>query len=124
MKTVFERVLVVQTTPVLANYTISLLDEMGFRHVVHASDAEQATRLWKSAQESKKPFQLIVCDDEIDAGALELTRTVGNAPLVVFSHAQSVQNLRLAARIGLSGLVFRPYGRQQLEAAVKAVLKL
>jgi DNA-binding NarL/FixJ family response regulator len=114
----------VQSTPVLAQYTISLLDEMGFRHVVHASDTEQATRLWRSAQEAKKPFQLIVCDNDIDKGALELTREMNSLPLVVFSHAQSEQNLRLVARIGLHGLVFRPYGREQLEAAVRSVLKV
>jgi DNA-binding NarL/FixJ family response regulator len=123
MKTAIDRVLLVQPEGELANYTMSLLDEMGFRHVVHAADVPQAERLWKNSLEKQRPFQLVVCDDEVSGGGLSFFDLVSPIPMVVFSHATNPQNLRLAAKIGISNLVFRPYGRTQLEYALKAVLK-
>jgi len=123
MKTAIDRVLLVQSEGELANYTMSLLDEMGFRHVVHAADVSQAERLWKNSLEKQRPFQLVVCDDEVSGGGLSFFDIISPTPMVVFSHATNPQNLRLAAKIGISNLVFRPYGRTQFEYALKAVLK-
>jgi len=119
MKTAIDRVLLVQPEGELANYTMSLLDEMGFRHVVHANDVPQAERLWKNALEKQRPFQFVVCDDNVFGGALSFFDLVNTTPMVVFSHATNPQNLRLAAKVGISRLVFRPYGRRQLENALK-----
>lgn len=123
MKTAIDRVLLVQPDGELANYTMSLLDEMGFRHVVHAADVSQAERLWKNSLDKKRPFQLVVCDDEIPGGGLGFYDTIHPVPMVVFSHPNNLQNLRLAAKIGIAQLVFRPYGRTQLEYALKSVVK-
>jgi hypothetical protein len=119
MKVAIDRVLLVQPEGELANYTISLLDEMGFRHVVYAGDVPQAERLWKNSIEKQRPFQLVVCDDSVAGGGLSFFDLVSPTPLVVFSHPTNPQNLRLAAKIGISHLVFRPYGRTQLEHAIK-----
>jgi len=122
MKSTFDRVLLVQQEGELANYTMALLDEIGFRHVVHSSDIQQAEKLWRHALEKKKPFQLVVCDDDVVGGCLTLQTSIAPCPFVVFSHVTNAENLRLAAKIGLHGLIFRPYGRAQLERALKAVL--
>jgi hypothetical protein len=119
MKTAIDRVLLVQPEGELANYTMSLLDEMGFRHVVCANDVQQAERLWKNSLEKQRPFQLVVCDDSVSGGALSFFDLVEKTPMVVFSHATNPQNPRLAAKVGISRLVFRPYGRTQLEYALK-----
>ena len=119
MKTAIDRVLLVQPQGELANYTMSLLDEMGFRHIVHAADVPQAERLWKNSLEKQRPFQLVVCDDSVSGGGLSFFDLVAPTPMVVFSHASNPQNLRLAAKIGISRLIFRPYGRTQLEQALK-----
>ena len=122
MKTIFHRILLVQRQGELASYTASLLDEIGFRHVVHASDVAQAERLWKNAQEKQRPFQLVLCDDEVEGGSLALEELVAPLPLLVLSHPTNPRNLRLAARLGLNNLVFRPYGRHQLSQALGQLL--
>ena len=122
MKSHFQRVLVIQSVPELAAYTCGLLDDIGFRHVIEARDAEQAEKLLKNAEEKNRPFQVIVCDDAIPGGALPIESISKNTPLLVISEAQNPTNLRLAARLGLRGLIFRPYGRVQFEEALRAVL--
>lgn len=124
MKTHFQRVLVVQSGPELAAYTCGLLDDIGFRHVIEARDAEQAEKLLRNAQEKSRPFQVIICDDAIPGGALPIELLSKETPMLVISESQNPTNLRLAARLGLSGLIFRPYGRIQFEEALRTVLKL
>ncbi len=122
MSTPYHRVLLVQSAGELANYTALLLDEIGFRHVVHATDATQAERLWKNAKDKQRPFYLVVCDDEIQGDCLQLQQLVAPLPCLILSHSQNPRNLRLAARLGLSHLIFRPYGRHQFQQALEKIL--
>jgi DNA-binding NarL/FixJ family response regulator len=123
MSTQFQRVLVIQSVPELAAYTCALLDEIGFRHIIEANNPEQAEKLLKNANEKSRPFQLIICDDDIPGGALPIEAMSGNTPLLVISQAENPANLRLAARLGLRGMIFRPYGKSQVEVALRSVLK-
>ena len=124
MRKGLERVLVVQADGELARYTCALLDDIGFRHIIHAPDLAHAEKLWSNAISKARPFQLIVCDDEVSGGAMGVHQLTGTTPMVIFSTPQNPRNLRLAARIGIKGLVFRPYGREQIARAMETVLQL
>lgn len=122
MKKNFDRVLLVQPESELSSYTSALLDEIGFRHVLHAANAEQAEQVWNSAQTKKRPIQVVICDDAIDGGALALEERLKPQSMVIISSEKNTENIRIAARVGLSRLIFRPYGRDQLEKCISKVL--
>ncbi|MFP5459438.1 MAG: hypothetical protein ACLGG7_11950 [Bacteriovoracia bacterium] len=122
MKTEYHRILVVQSVPELAEYTCGLLDDIGFRHIARAETAQEATELLRKAKEGHRQFQAIVCDDDIRDGALALIDACDGVPLLAISDPANDNNLQLAARLGLSGLIFRPYGRAQFETALAQLL--
>lgn len=123
MKHEFHRILVVQSVPELAEYTCRLLDDIGFRHIARAETAQEATELLKKAKESQRQFQAIVCDDEIREGALALIDACEGVPVLAISDPANENNLQLAARLGLSGLIFRPYGKVHFEKALSQLLR-
>lgn len=123
MKHEFHRILVVQSVPELAEYTCGLLDDIGFRHIARAETAQEATELLKKAKESQRQFQAIVCDDEIREGALALIDACEGLPVLAISDPANENNLQLAARLGLSGLIFRPYGKAHFEKALSQLLR-
>ncbi len=122
MKKNFDRVLLVQPESELSSYTSALLDEIGFRHVLHAATPEQAEQVWNSAQAKKRPIQVVICDDAIDGGALSLEQRLQAQSMVIISSEQNHENVRIAARVGLSRLMFKPYGREQLEKCISKVI--
>lgn len=123
MRNLYQRALVIQSGQELSAYTCALLDEIGYRHVIEASDLQQAEKLLRNAVEKNKPFQVIVCDDAISEGALAVYQHAQGIPFLAISDAENPNNLRLAAKLGLAGLIFRPYGKNEFEKALKAVLK-
>ncbi len=122
MKKNFDRVLLVQPESELSSYTSALLDEIGFRHVLHAASLEQAEQVWKSAQAKKRPIQVVICDDAIDGGALALEQHFQAQTMVIISTEQNTENVRIAAKVGLNRLIFKPYGREQLENCISKVI--
>ncbi|MBY0517337.1 MAG: response regulator [Bacteriovoracaceae bacterium] len=122
MKSHFERVLLVQSEPELAKYTTNLLDELGFRHIILAKSMDEFTEIWNNSIEKNKKFQLIVCDDEQIKSALQIKDVANETPIIVLSSPNNKNNLRIASRLGLDGLIFRPYGRTQLEKCVSKFL--
>ena len=122
MKSHLERVLLVQSEPELAKYTTNLLDELGFRHIVLAKTLDEFTEIWKNSIEKNKKFQLIVCDDEQIKSALEIKDVAISTHIIVISSPQNKNNLRIASRLGLEGLIFRPYGKSQLEKCINKFL--
>lgn len=122
MKKSLDRVLVVQPQEELRAYTSSLLSEIGFRHVLLASTMAQAQAAVEAAQAKKQPIQLVVCDDSLPEGAIELERLIRPIPCAVIAEPTNPRNLRLAARLGVSSLVFRPYGKVQVERVVGNLL--
>lgn len=122
MKSVYERVLLLQPQIELAKYTASLLDEIGFRHVICAASAAQAERLWHHSIETGRSFQLAVCDDMTPGSGLHLQSLIAPLPMIVFSDSHNPDNLKLAARMGIGGIIFRPYGKAQLARAIQKSL--
>lgn len=124
MKKTFERVLVVQPQEELRSYTSSLLTDIGFRHVLQASTLTQAELILQNALATKKSIQLVVCDDTLPEGALALSPLCAAIPCMVISDAENPRNLRIAARLGVPSLIFRPYGKLQVSQAIEALLSL
>lgn len=122
MKTLFDRVLVVQSQEELRSYTCSLLSDLGFRHVLQAANSSQAERILESAKTSKRPVQLVVFDDSLAEGSMALQMNIAPVPCMVISDAHNPRNLRIAARLGVSSLVFRPYGKDQLLRAIHQLI--
>lgn len=123
MRTPLLRILVVQAVPELAAYTCGLLDDIGFRHITQASSAREAIELLRSARENARMFQAVVCDDGVLDGDGQLLEACGDVPVLAISGPESPHNLQLAARLGLSGLIFRPYGRAQVESAIAQIVR-
>lgn len=115
-----DRVLLVQPEAELRAYTARLLAELGFRHVLQAPDAANARRLLEAARAKKHPVQLVVCDDS-GGEALGVREMAVDVPCLLISDAANPRNVRLAARVGVRGMVFRPYGKGQLEEALAAL---
>lgn len=122
MKPIYERVLLVQPQEELRSYTARLLGEIGFRHVLQASTLVQAAQLLESARRKKQTVQLVVCDDSLSDGALAVQGLDASLPFLTVSDAHNPRNVRLAARGGVSRMVFRPYGMERLGRAVEAAL--
>lgn len=122
MKMPLERVLVVQSQKELRAYTCSLLTDLGFRHVLQAESMLQAEQILASISASKKSIQLVVCDDTLPEGALAIHQKIAPVPCTVISDAQNPRNVRIAARLGISSLLFRPYGKAQLLKAIVALV--
>ena len=122
MKKTLERVLVVQPQEELRAYTSALLSEIGFRHVLQASSLEQASLVMENAQSKKQVIQLVVCDDALPEGALALHREAKAIPCAVIADPTNPRNLRIAARLGVPSLLFRPYGKAQIERVIAALI--
>lgn len=122
MKKNFDRVLLVQPESELSSYTSALLDEIGFRHVLHAATPEQAEQVWNSARAKKRPIQIVICDNAIDGGALALEQRLKAQSMVIISSEKNTENVRIAAKVGLPHLIFRPYGREQLEKCISKII--
>lgn len=121
-KNVPERVLLLQPHGELRHYTAALLTEMGVRHVLAAQDLEQAQLLLYGCRSAGQNPDMVVCDDGItDGGALDVLRLVGGLPMLVVSDPPNPRNARLAARLGIKALLFRPYGQTKFSTAIKRV---
>jgi DNA-binding NarL/FixJ family response regulator len=117
-----QRVLLLQSQAELRQYTTGLLTEMGVRHVLPAQDLEQARRLLEGCREAGQRVDLLVCDDGVtEGGALMALPLLGDSAVLVISDAQNPRNTRLAARLGIGSLLFRPYGAAKLAAALARV---
>lgn len=122
MRKTIETVLVVQPQEELRAYTCSLLTDMGFRHVLQASTVSQAETILENAKHEHKTVGLIVCDDTVPEGSLSMIDKCGAIPCSVISDANNPQNLRIAARLGVTAMLFRPYGKSQLTKVIKKTI--
>lgn len=122
MRKTIETVLVIQPQEELRSYTCSLLTDMGFRHVLQASSITQAELILDKAKIDRKPVGLIVCDDNVPEGALSIMDVCGTIPCSVISDANNPKNLRIAARLGVTAMLFRPYGKSQLTKVIRKTI--
>lgn len=116
-----ERALVIHQEEELKTYTSALLTELGFRHVLSASTLFMAKLTCEHAREKGYPIQLVVCDDGLPEGALTARRELSEWPFVVVTDTHNPNNTRLAAALGVSHLLFRPYGKAQLEKVLNSL---
>jgi len=112
----------VQPQEELRSYTSALLSDLGFRHVLQAATLAQAEMILENAKTNKKHIQLVVFDEDIPEGAMTLQGKVSPIPCMVISDAGNPRNLRIAARLGVASLIFRPYGKGQLSKAIDGLV--
>jgi CheY-like chemotaxis protein len=116
-----ERVLVVHQDEDLKSYTSTILTELGFRHVLTATSLSSAKLTCEHSLQRGHPIQLIVCDDALPEGALVTRRELRDWPCVVVTDSHNPNNVRLAAALGVTKLLFRPYGKAQMAKVLGSI---
>jgi hypothetical protein len=115
MTNALQRCLVIQSDLELASYTCSLLDKIGYRHILNAHSITQAKNLIANLRESQEKIDLIVMDDAVDEGAIALKEFLKTIPTIIISSENAQNNLNLTAHFKLNQIIFKPYGRKQIE---------
>ncbi len=110
--------MVIHPDEALRAYTSDLLRALGFRHVLTSPDLATAQRFYASATRGGQLLEVVICDDTLPEGALEVGRTFSHVPCLVVTDRESGEITRLAAALGAGRLLTRPFGRTQLEAAL------
>jgi hypothetical protein len=91
------------------------LDTIGYRHILNAPSISQAKNLIDNLRESQEKIDLIVMDDAVDEGALALKEILKSIPTIIISSENADNNLNLTAHFKLNQIIFKPYGRKQIE---------
>lgn len=118
MKRSLNRVILIQPNDELAQYTTSLLDKIGFRHIHRAASATDAASLFRKFEEKKEFIDLVVVDDSLEGGALALKTQLKDINTLVITKESNPNNLNLAANFNMKKIIFLPYGRKQLEKSM------
>lgn len=118
MKTSLNRVILIQSIDELAQYTTTLLDKIGFRHIHRASSTSDALSLFKKFSENKDEIDLVVIDDSLDGGALSLKANLKDLNALVITRESNPNNLNLYANFNMKKIIFLPYGRKQIEKSM------
>ncbi len=118
MKTSLNRVILIQSIDELAQYTTTLLDKIGFRHIHRASSTSDALSLFKKFSENKDEIDLVVIDDFLDGGALSLKANLKDLNALVITRESNPNNLNLYANFNMKKIIFLPYGRKQIEKSM------
>ena len=118
MKTSLNRVILIQSIDELVQYTTTLLDKIGFRHIHRASSTSDALSLFKKFSENKDEIDLVVIDDSLDGGALSLKANLKDLNALVITRESNPNNLNLYANFNMKKIIFLPYGRKQIEKSM------
>jgi two-component system, chemotaxis family, chemotaxis protein CheY len=120
-------VLVVDDNDFMRDLVASMLREIGFREIVHASDGEAA--LQKVKQENPS---LILCDVDMEPmNGLDfvdrLRRTqlppAKQTPVILLTAHSDAEIVQRAIKLGVNAYIVKPVKRNQLEARIATVLE-
>ncbi len=118
MKKSLNRVILIQPNDELAQYTVALLDKIGFRHIHRAANSNDATSLFNKFSEKKDHIDLVVVDDSLEDGALSLKAELKNHNTLIITKESNPNNLNLYANFNMKKIIFLPYGRKQIEKSM------
>ena len=121
------RVLLAEDHPVNIIVAEEQLRQLGC-HVVTANDGFQAMQLWRSAQQSKTPFDLVLMDwhmplmDGLDATeAIREQETQSSfvpTPIIALTANAMSEDRERCLQVGMNDHLAKPFGRAQLAAVL------
>jgi two-component system, chemotaxis family, chemotaxis protein CheY len=121
------RVLVVDDNDFMRDLVASMLREIGFRQISHASDGEEALSRIASVEPD-----LILCDIDMEpmdgldfVEALRKQTPAGGRkiPVLMLTARNETQIVQWAIKLGISGYLVKPVKKAQLEAKVLTILE-
>jgi homospermidine synthase len=121
MKKGLNRAILIQSNDELAQYTSSLLDQIGFRHIHRAINREESMDLLSQFEQNGKEIDLVVVDDSIEGGVLGFKSHLKNLNTLIITKENNPNNLSLYAEFSMKKIIFLPYGRKQIEKSILMV---
>lgn len=115
MKKGLNRAILIQSNDELAQYTSSLLDKIGYRHIHRALNQDEFVALLSQFKQSGKEIDLVVLDDTIEGGALAFKSHLRHLNTLIISRENNPNNLNLSTQFSMDKIIFLPYGRKQIE---------
>ncbi|MES2089022.1 MAG: ATP-binding protein [Pseudomonadota bacterium] len=121
------RVLLAEDHPVNIIVAEEQLRQLGC-HVVVANDGVQAMQLWRSAQQSTEPFDLVLMDwhmpvmDGLDATEAirehESQASLSPIPIIALTANAMSEDRERCLQVGMNDHLAKPFGRAQLAAVL------
>ena len=121
------RVLVVDDNDFMRDLVASMLREMGFRDIYHASDGEDALKRTMEVEPG-----LIVCDVDMEPmNGLDFVEHLRKqkpadgiqVPVILLTAHTEAAIVQRAIKLGINGYVVKPVKKNQLEARVLTALE-
>jgi two-component system, chemotaxis family, chemotaxis protein CheY len=121
------KVLVVDDNDFMRDLVASMLREIGFREIVHASDGEAA--LGKVKAEGP---ELILCDVDMEPmNGLDFVERMRRnqpppakqTPVILLTAHSDAEIVQRAIKLGVNAYIVKPVKRNQLEARIATVLE-
>lgn len=122
------RILVADDMPTIRDLVKGQLKTMGYKHIVEASDGEQALSILVQNQNSGTPIQLVISDWNMPKmTGLELLKQVRassewvNLPFVLLTSETERDQVTEAILAGVSQYVVKPFAAKVFEEKIKSV---
>jgi CheY-like chemotaxis protein len=119
------QVMIVDDIPGTRDIMKDMLEEMGFKRIVEASDGREALEMLKA-----DGAQLIICDYMMkDMSGLDLSNQIRNhpylvdVPFIVVSAVGDVPVIETALELGASDYIVKPLSYQLLRRKITDVLR-
>jgi two-component system chemotaxis response regulator CheY len=121
------KVLVVDDNDFMRDLVASMLREIGFREIFHASDGEAALSKTREVDP-----HLILCDVDMEPmNGLDFVEhlrrltppALGKTPVILLTAHSEAEIVQRAIKIGVNAYVVKPVKRNQLEARIATVLE-
>ncbi len=122
------KVLVVDDNDFMRDLVASMLREIGFRDISHASDGEAALQKSKEVDP-----HLILCDVDMEPmngldfverlRRLTTPPSVSKTPVILLTAHSDAEIVQRAIKLGVNAYIVKPVKRNQLEARIATVLE-
>lgn len=121
------RVLVVDDNDFMRDLVASMLHEIGFRSIYHASDGEHALQQTKRYEPA-----LIICDidmepmdglDFVERLRQETPAGQPRIPVLMLTARNETEIVKWAIKLGIDGYLVKPVKKAQIEAKVITILE-
>jgi two-component system, chemotaxis family, chemotaxis protein CheY len=121
------KVLVVDDNDFMRDLIASMLREIGFREIFHASDGAAALQKTKEVDP-----HLILCDVDMEPmNGLDFVeqlrrltpQSIAQTPVILLTAHSEAEIVQRAIKLGVNAYVVKPVKRNQLEARIATVLE-
>jgi signal transduction histidine kinase/ActR/RegA family two-component response regulator len=122
------RLLLLEDEEMVSKMTITMLHRLGFEDVVHAWEGMEAVERFTQAQQSGRPFDLVILDLTVKGGQggqetiKQLIKINPSLKAIVASGYSRDPVMSRYANYGFCGSLCKPYRMEDLRAAIEAAL--